>query len=159
MTRRHRRPLSSRLTEIVSYILYVIDHGASSNVAATPMLGGTRLMSHRSHRTVLTTLLGAMMALALVVLSPFGRSPVAARSTLHPAAASLPVLTLSYYAGQSQLARTLDPSHIGVTTDEDMLLLIDAGLIHVGTDDKVEPDLASHWTVSNDHRTYTFYIR
>jgi oligopeptide transport system substrate-binding protein len=116
-------------------------------------------MSHRSHHTVLTTLLGATLALALVVLSPEGRSPVAARFTSHPAAAGLPVLTLSYYAGQSQLARTLDPAHIGVTTDEDMLLLIDAGLIHIGTDDKVEPDLASHWTVSNDHRTYTFYIR
>ena len=116
-------------------------------------------MSHRSHHTVLTTLLGATLALALVVLSSEGRSPVAARSSSHPAAAGLPVLTLSYYAGQSQLARTLDPAHIGVTTDEDMLLLIDAGLIHIGTDDKVEPDLASHWTVSNDHRTYTFYIR
>jgi hypothetical protein len=73
---------------------------------------------------VVTTLLSVTLALALVVLSATGRSPVVARSTSHPAAASLPVLSLSYYAGQSQLARTLEPAHIGVTTDEDMLLLI-----------------------------------
>lgn len=104
----------------------------------------------------MNTLLAATAASALVVTAG---SPVAARSTPRLATASLPVLTLSYYAAQGQLARSLDPAHIGVTTDEDMILLVDAGLIHIGTDDKVEPDLASRWTVSNDHMTYTFYIR
>lgn len=112
-------------------------------------------MQHRS-RILVHSLLAAAAASALVVA---GGSPASARSAPRPAAASLPTLTLSYYAAQGQLARSLDPTHIGVTTDEDMILLVDAGLIHIGTDDKVEPDLASHWTVSNDHKTYTFYIR
>lgn len=111
-------------------------------------------MKHRFHG-MFSTLLAAATALSLAAAAS---APAAARSSAQ-AASSLPVLRLSYYASQSQLARSLDPAHIGVTTDEDMILLVDASLIHIGTDDKVEPDLASHWTVSSDHKTYTFYIR
>jgi oligopeptide transport system substrate-binding protein len=112
-------------------------------------------MQQRSHKAA-HTLVAATAALALMVAAA---RPASARSSQQLASDNLPALTMSLYASQGQLARTLDPAHIGVTTDEDMLLLIDAGLIHVGTDDKVEPDLSDHWTVSSDHKIYTFHIR
>ena len=112
-------------------------------------------MKHQVHKTWHAALAG-IAALSLVAA---GGSPLSSRSSAHAAASTLPILTLSYYGPQSQLARSLDPAHIGVTTDEDMILLVDASLIHISTNDQVEPDLASHWTVSKDGKTYTFYIR
>lgn len=60
---------------------------------------------------------------------------------------------------QSDLS-TLDPAHVGQSTDHAIALLIYNGLVRyeVGSLDVV-PDLATTWEVSEDGLTYTFHLR
>jgi ABC-type transport system substrate-binding protein len=95
-----------------------------------------------------------------VALLLAGTLCVAAHASIsaHPAPSALPTLRLDYYAGVRGLAMSLDPAHITDASDDELSLLVNANLVHILPDGKVQPDLAT-WTISKDHLTYTFTIR
>ncbi len=54
---------------------------------------------------------------------------------------------------------TLDPAVAGEMTSHQYIMQLFSGLVHLDDDLKPAPDIAQRWQVSNDGRTYTFYLR
>ena len=54
---------------------------------------------------------------------------------------------------------TLDPHLSGDTTSAGVVVEIFSGLVALNTDLQLVPDVADRWEISNDGKTYTFYIR
>ncbi len=92
-------------------------------------------------------LIGALAVAALLGTLPAQAHPVAA--------ANGGTLTI----GMTSDALTLDPT---VTTDEASGPIEDLlfnSLVKFNAKVQIVPDLASHWTISGDGKTYTFYLR
>jgi oligopeptide transport system substrate-binding protein len=54
---------------------------------------------------------------------------------------------------------TLDPAVSSESTSLNYVVQIFSGLVHLGSDAIPAPDIAEKWQVSNDGKTYTFYLR
>jgi len=54
---------------------------------------------------------------------------------------------------------TLDPAVVGDVTSGEYIMQIFGGLVRLGDNLEPAPDIAQRWEVSNDGRTYTFYLR
>ena len=54
---------------------------------------------------------------------------------------------------------TLDPHKVSDTTSAAYAVEVFGGLVTIGTDLKIKPDLAESWELSADRRTYTFHLR
>ncbi|MCH8088402.1 MAG: peptide ABC transporter substrate-binding protein [Chloroflexi bacterium] len=54
---------------------------------------------------------------------------------------------------------TLDPALTSDTTSAALVVEIYSGLVSIDTDLNIIPDIAESWDVTNDGRTYTFYLR
>ena len=54
---------------------------------------------------------------------------------------------------------TLDPAVSGDATSHEYILQLFGGLVRLGDDLEPAPDIAQSWEVSDDGRTYTFYLR
>jgi oligopeptide transport system substrate-binding protein len=54
---------------------------------------------------------------------------------------------------------TLDPAVSSESTSLTYVVQIFSGLVRLGSDAKPAPDIAERWQVSNDGKTYTFYLR
>ncbi len=54
---------------------------------------------------------------------------------------------------------TLDPHLSGDTTSAGVVVEIYSGLVALNTDLQLVPDVADRWEISDDGKTYTFYIR
>ena len=54
---------------------------------------------------------------------------------------------------------TLDPHEAGDTASAGVLVEIYSGLVALNTALQVVPDLSERWDVSEDGKTYTFYLR
>ena len=54
---------------------------------------------------------------------------------------------------------TLDPHLSGDTTSAGVVVEIFSGLVALNTDLQLVPDVADRWEISQDGKTYTFYIR
>ena len=96
------------------------------------------------------TLLGALLC-ALVVLPFVINCP------------SKEILTPSREKGVLNLwdtgPMTLDPAISGEMTSHTYILQIFSGLVHLGDEAKPMPDIAESWQISDDGKTYTFYLR
>jgi ABC-type transport system substrate-binding protein len=55
--------------------------------------------------------------------------------------------------------RTLDPAQVNDTNAGEYVAEIFSGLVTLDKDLKVVPDIAEKWEVSDDRKTYTFYLR
>ncbi len=64
-----------------------------------------------------------------------------------------------YTEGLLGEVRILNPILPENTATSDVNRLIFNGLTRIGTDRKIEPDLAERWEVSADQKSYTFYLR
>jgi len=53
---------------------------------------------------------------------------------------------------------TLDPAISGETTSHQYVMQLFSGLVYLGDDLQPAPDIARKWEVSNEGRTYTFYL-
>jgi ABC-type transport system substrate-binding protein len=53
---------------------------------------------------------------------------------------------------------TLDPAISGETTSHQYVMQLFSGLVCLGDDLQPAPDIARKWAVSNEGRTYTFYL-
>lgn len=54
---------------------------------------------------------------------------------------------------------TLDPAKTKIGEEYIVNFLVFSGLTEIGRDGRVKPDLAERWTVSDDLKTWTFYLR
>ncbi|MFC2068955.1 peptide ABC transporter substrate-binding protein [Chloroflexota bacterium] len=54
---------------------------------------------------------------------------------------------------------TLDPAVSGEATSHEYIMQIFSGLIRLNTNLEPVPDIAQNWQISNNGKTYTFYIR
>jgi len=54
---------------------------------------------------------------------------------------------------------TLDPAVSGEVTSHEYIMQLFSGLVHLDDNLKPAPNIARRWQVSNDGRTYTFYLR
>ncbi|MFC1592784.1 peptide ABC transporter substrate-binding protein [Candidatus Omnitrophota bacterium] len=54
---------------------------------------------------------------------------------------------------------TLDPAVSGEMTSHNYVMQLFGGLLRLGDDLETAPDIARSWQLSNDGRTYTFYLR
>ena len=54
---------------------------------------------------------------------------------------------------------TLDPAVSGEMTSHEYIMQLFGGLVRLGDNLEPAPDIAERWQVSNDGRTYTFYLR
>ena len=54
---------------------------------------------------------------------------------------------------------TLDPAVAGETTSSQYIMQLFGGLVRLDDNLKPSPDMAQRWEVSDDGRTYTFYLR
>jgi oligopeptide transport system substrate-binding protein len=54
---------------------------------------------------------------------------------------------------------TLDPAVSGDATSHEYIVQLFGGLVRLGDDLEPAPDIAQSWRVSDDGRTYTFYLR
>src|SRR5216684_3559594 len=54
---------------------------------------------------------------------------------------------------------TLDPAKTKIGEEYIVNFLVFNGLTEIGRDGRVKPDLAERWTVSDDQKTWTFYLR
>ena len=81
---------------------------------------------------------------------------LACAALLSVAAAQQAVIVSAYFRD----VRSLDPAIAPGSPDQQLITNIFSGLVRYtfGSND-VEPDLATHWDVSEDGRTYTFYLR
>lgn len=55
--------------------------------------------------------------------------------------------------------RTLDPAQVNDVTAGEFVAEIFSGLVALDKDLKVVPDIAERWEISEDRKTYTFYLR
>src|ERR1700738_677479 len=70
----------------------------------------------------------------------------------------------SMAAGTLKLAvgsnlNTLDPAKTKIGEEYIVNFLVFNGLTEIDRDGRVKPDLAERWTVSDDQKTWTFYLR
>jgi oligopeptide transport system substrate-binding protein len=54
---------------------------------------------------------------------------------------------------------TLDPAVSSESTSQTYVMQIFSGLVSLGTEAKPTPDIAERWQISDDGKTYTFYLR
>jgi len=54
---------------------------------------------------------------------------------------------------------TLDPHQVSDTTSAAIAVEVFSGLVSINLDLQLEPDLAERWEVSDDGKTYTFFLR
>jgi len=54
---------------------------------------------------------------------------------------------------------TLDPAVSGDATSHEYIVQLFSGLVRLGDDMEPVPDIAERWEISEDGRTYTFYLR
>lgn len=103
---------------------------------------------------ILSVGVAATFATALFMTSG-ARPQVQAHSTQ----ASLPTLRMTYWASKNHLARRFDPALINATNEADTIELVYQNMVQIGTDDKVHLVLAKSYTVSKNHKVYTFTLR
>lgn len=102
------------------------------------------------------------LASITVALSTAGALLMTAHSPItsaHPAKASLPTLRMDYGVGETGWWSTLDPANVADTSSSDVLEMMYAGLLRINPNGKAVPDLASHYSISKNHKVYTFYLR
>ena len=73
------------------------------------------------------------------------------------AAPALGAGTLKLAVGSN--LNTLDPAKTKIGEEYIVNFLVFSGLTEIGRDGHVKPDLAERWTVSDDLKTWTFYLR
>ncbi|MDQ2745041.1 MAG: peptide ABC transporter substrate-binding protein [Chloroflexota bacterium] len=107
-----------------------------------------------------------VMAAVVTLMAACGSSPSGATSkgsgkTSTPAAKGMAgVLNSEQNQGDAQWVSTLDPAIVTDSISIYDIELVNANLVKLDYPSlKVIPDLASRWTTSSDHMTYTFYIR
>src|SRR5947199_10719879 len=97
-----------------------------------------------------------VVAVLVTAAALLGHGSVAA----HPSGAGLPILRYNSEVGNPTWPATLDPA---VATDGYSISVFDLVYGEFVRLDyhtyKILPDLATHWKVSKDHRTYRFYMR
>jgi len=76
----------------------------------------------------------------------------------HGAGKSLPTVTLNWLVSEPKWVHSLDPAFVNDATSLPIVGMVQAGLVKQLPNGKVVPDLAT-WTVSKDHRVYTFTLR
>ncbi|MGH2447748.1 MAG: peptide ABC transporter substrate-binding protein [Chloroflexota bacterium] len=107
--------------------------------------------------------IGAVAATLLIVLAGCGGAATGKNNKTTKngnTRAASQVLTLNYFVGvNGQLAGSLDPAQLTSVEDADTVQLVQAGMVTIGTDNKVQNDLASKVKVSANKKVFTFTIR
>ncbi|MGI8827114.1 MAG: ABC transporter substrate-binding protein [Chloroflexota bacterium] len=101
-----------------------------------------------------------MAAVFAVVALAVSANHVASAYRAHSTAkAGLQTLRLGYLENNPKWVPTMDPAQVEDTNSAWVDELVYAGLVALKPNGSVYAYLASHWTISKDGKTYTFYIR
>ena len=107
----------------------------------------------------------ALVSLIVVLVLVFSSlAPGCKGSKAGPAGGATPAATrVVTAAGELTLLGddppTLDPALAGDTTSAGYIVEIFSGLVTINRELKVVPDIAERWDISDDGKTYTFYLR
>lgn len=86
-----------------------------------------------------------------------GNASVSARHTSK--GSSLPVFRWNGLVRAVPWTKTLDPAVVTDLIDFNIMSLVDANIVKLTPNAGVEGDLAKRWTVSGNHKVYTFFFR
>ncbi|HEV3311472.1 MAG TPA: peptide ABC transporter substrate-binding protein [Chloroflexota bacterium] len=111
----------------------------------------------KPRRYPLTALTGVTLG-ALVIVAGCGTGGQGAAAP-GGHAKTLPVLRWYGLAGTSTWANTLDPSQVTDSISNNIVGMVNAGLVKLLPNGSPVPDLASGWSVSPNRMTYTFTLR
>ena len=113
-------------------------------------------MSRRDRLTI-SGLVAALIVVTILVALPAGELP--AMSTPTPTdAAPTPAPTV-YREGVIGAWSSLTPISARTTADREIVSLVFSGLVRLGREGSLLPDLAADWKVEEDGARYTFRIR
>jgi ABC-type transport system substrate-binding protein len=96
-------------------------------------------------------------ALALVLALFVGVTLMPA-ATLGPVPSPSPVVVSPYREAVVGHPSSINPLTPRTRADQDLVALLFRGLVRIGPDETMLPDLATGWTISPDGRTYTFVM-
>jgi peptide/nickel transport system substrate-binding protein len=74
-------------------------------------------------------------------------------------ATRIPISGGTYHEGIVGSPRFINPVLASSDADRDLTILIYSGLVRLGAEGEIIPDLASSWAVSDDGKTYSFTLR
>lgn len=104
--------------------------------------------------------LGRALALALVFSLPFFNRSTSSASKVEPprSATRLKAPALLRLA-MPDTSPTVDPALVADEQNVAIAGMLYSGLVRLDSHFRVVPDAAANWTISRDHRTYTFHLR
>jgi peptide/nickel transport system substrate-binding protein len=108
-------------------------------------------------RVVVTALVVIMVALGGLLAIPRG-APVA-QTQPEPSAEATPAPPITYREAVVGVPESITPLSARSRSERTLVGLIFSGLVRLGANDTLVPDLASSWSVDDDGHTWTFRIR
>jgi len=107
-----------------------------------------------------TAVVGALVVLLAVIAGIIG-FPALQATTASPSASPTPGIAASrpYREGIVGHPVSVSPLTAKTQADRDLVALVFSGLVRNGPDGTIVPDLAERWTVDDQGRVWTFYLR
>ncbi len=112
-------------------------------------------MTRRDHGVVASLVLVLAFIVGLLAAPAFG--PPAASPSPEPVRSAMPPRL--YREGVVGRPASINPLTAQSAVEETLVGLVFSGLVALGPDDTRVPGLASHWTIADDGREWTFVIR
>jgi peptide/nickel transport system substrate-binding protein len=109
---------------------------------------------NRSDHAVIGVLVALLAAIALAIGMP-AFAPTAATPSATPTLPPVP----AYREGIVGAPFSINPLAARTQVDRDLVALAFGGLVRLGPDETIVPDLASRWTTDETGRTWTFTLR
>jgi peptide/nickel transport system substrate-binding protein len=112
-------------------------------------------------RAVVVGLAAILVVLAVAIGVPPSGPVAAASGDPSPTlpSASVPAVAAGYREGIVGRPASLDPLTAQTQVDRDIVALVFSGLVKLGPNGTIVPDLASGWTIADKGKSYTFRIR
>ncbi len=110
----------------------------------------------RRDSVVVTILVALLVALGGILALPH---TVVVQALLEPTAAPTPPPPVTYREGVVGIPQSITPITARSRSERTLVGLVFSGLVRLGPDNALQPDLARSWTVDPDGRTWTFRIR
>jgi peptide/nickel transport system substrate-binding protein len=100
---------------------------------------------------------GGLVLLLAVIAVVIGAPAILPQSPVSPSSAI--AASRTYREGVLGRAMSVSPLSAKTQVDRDLVALTYSGLVRLGPDGRLLPDLADHWDTSSDGKTWTFVLR
>jgi len=112
---------------------------------------------NRRHRAAVVALVGALVVIASIIALP-SLAPAGPQASASAPASSLPPVR-AYREGILGRWSSITPVTARTAADQELVALVFSGLVRLGPDGELLPDIASSWTVDRTGARYTFTLR